>query len=71
MDKKIYKAAVMEIYRKAVSVPTKDEEEAHKRVYDAWQNTEFLLDDEDFEGVEVYVLGETDDKNLFMVEGEN
>ena len=39
MDKKIYKAAVMEAYRKVVSVPAEDESEAHKRVYDAWQNT--------------------------------
>ena len=71
MERKIYKVAVMEAYRKVISVPAEDEKEAHKRVDDAWQNTEFLLDDEDFAGVEVYVLGETDEKNLFMVEGEN
>ena len=70
MEKKIYKVAVMETYRKVVSVPAKDENEAHKRVYDAWQNTEFLLDDEDFDGVEVCVLGETDEKNLLRIEEE-
>ena len=70
MEKKIYKVAVMETYRKVVSVPAKDENEAHKRVYDAWQNTEFLLDDEDFDGVEVCVLGKTDEKNLLRIEEE-
>ena len=71
MKKKIYKVAVLETYRKVVSVPAKNEKEAHRRVYDAWQNTEFLLDVEDFEDVEVYVLGETDDKNLLRIEAEN
>jgi len=70
MKKKIYKVAVLETYRKVVSVPAKNEKEAHRRVYDAWQNTEFLLDVEDFEDVKVYVLGETYEKNLLRIEAE-
>ena len=70
MKKNFYKVAVIETYRKVVAVPAKNEKEAHRRVYDAWHNTEFLLDIEDFEDVEFYVLGETDEKNLLRIEAE-
>ena len=56
---KIYKVAVTEIYRKVVSVPANSEQEAHQRAWDAWNNTEIILDNiNDFEGAEMSVLGE-------------
>jgi hypothetical protein len=53
-----YRVAVTEVYRLIVSVDAPNEEEAHRRASDAWNNTEFLLDKECFEGVEFHVLGE-------------
>ncbi|MBR0251188.1 MAG: DpnD/PcfM family protein, partial [Synergistaceae bacterium] len=41
---KIYKVAVTEIYRKVVSVEAQNEREAHQRAWDAWNNTEIILD---------------------------
>ncbi|MBQ6983070.1 MAG: DpnD/PcfM family protein [Synergistaceae bacterium] len=54
----IYRVAVTEIYRKVVSVEARSEREAHQRVWDAWNNTEIILDMNDFEGAEMSVLGE-------------
>ena len=53
---KIYKVAVTEIYRKVVSVKAQNEQEAHQRAWDAWNNTEIILDMDDFEGAEMSVL---------------
>lgn len=67
---KRYKVAVVELRRKVVNVLAADEDEAHERAYDAWYNTEFMLRDEDFDGVEFYVLGETDEAAGDTVEGK-
>ena len=53
---KIYRVAVTEIYRKVVSVLANDEQDAHQRAWDAWNNTEIILDMKDFEGAEMHVL---------------
>lgn len=53
-----YKVAVTEVYRLIVTVDAQSEEEAHRRVSDAWNNTEMILDQDAFEGVEFHVLGE-------------
>ena len=55
---KIYKVAVMEVYRKVVSIEANNEREAHQRARDAWNNTEIILNQDDFEGVEMSVLSE-------------
>ena len=55
---KVYKVAVTEIYRKVVSVEAHSEREAHQRAWDAWNNTEIILDMDDFEGAEMHVMGE-------------
>ena len=65
----LYKVAVTEIKRRLVAVEANTQTEAHQRVSDAWHNSEFMLDDEDFEGVEVYVMGEANpDEHLLKVE---
>ena len=59
---KIFKVAVTEIYRKVVSVEANNKKEAHQRAWDAWYNTEFLLDPfDDFEAAEMDVLDEGSD----------
>ncbi len=64
---KIYKVAVTEVYRKVVSVQAKNENEAHQRAWDAWNNTEIILDIDDFEGAEMHVMeeiGEADGEKI-------
>ena len=55
---KVYRVAMTEIYRKVVSVEALNEREAHQRAWDAWNNTEVILDEDDFAGAEMDVLGE-------------
>ena len=55
---KIYRVAVTEIYRKVVSVEALNEREAHQRAWDAWNNTEIILDMDNFEGAEMHVMGD-------------
>ena len=55
---KVYRVAVTEIFRKVVSVEALSEREAHQRAWDAWNNTEIILDMDDFAGAEMDVLGE-------------
>ena len=43
---KIYRVAVTETYRKVVSVEACNERKAHQRVWNAWNNTELILDEE-------------------------
>ncbi len=72
--KKMYRVAVTELLRKIVLVEAKDEEQAHQRASDAWQNGEYLLDDRDFDGAEFHVLGESDgseEKRIEHVDGKN
>ena len=57
---KEYKVLITETLQKAVIVGAESEQEAHRRVSDAWKNAEYLLDAECFQGVEFHVLGETD-----------
>ena len=69
--RKVYKVVVTELLRKIVTVEAKDEKEAHRRVSDAWQNGEYLLDDSDFDGAEFHVLGKWDgegEKSTFAVD---
>ena len=73
-EKQRYKVAVTELLRKVVLVEAKSEEEAHRRASDAWQNGEYTLGLEDFQGAEFHVLGETDgeeDKGLERLDGKN
>ena len=69
---KVYKVAVTEIYRKVVSVEAHNERAAHQRAWDAWNNTEIILDMSDFAGAEMDVLCEgnenSEDK---IIEGFN
>lgn len=65
----IYKVAITETKRRLVSVEANTQTEAHRRVTDAWYNGEIMLDENDFEGIEVYVIGEKENgENLFKVE---
>lgn len=67
-----YKVLVTETLQKTVMVEAASEKEASHRAEDAWKNTEYILDVNDFQGVEFYVLGEAtpEDKNLMHVERE-
>ena len=58
MEMKIFKVAITEVYRKVVSVQARNKNEAHQRAWDAWNNTEIILDMNDFEGAEMSVLDE-------------
>ena len=72
-ERKKYRVAVTELLRKVVIVEAKDEQEAHQRASDAWQNGEYLLDGRDFDGAEFHVLGESEDdeeKDIIMVDGK-
>ena len=72
-EKKRYRVAVTELLRKVVIVEAKDEEEAHQRASDAWQNGEYLLDGRNFDGAEFHVLGESEgdeEKDITMVDGK-
>ena len=65
----IYKVAVTETKRRIVAVDANTETEAKTRTSDAWRTGELLLDENDFDGFEVYVMGEVDpDEKLFRVE---
>ena len=55
---KVYRVAMTEMYRTVVSVEALNEREAHQRAWDAWNNTEIILDENDFAGAEMDVLGE-------------
>ena len=60
---KVYRVAVTEIYRKVVSVEAHNEREAHQRTWDAWNNTEIILEENDFAGAEM------DERNLDRYKG--
>ena len=65
---------ITETLQKAVIVGAESEQEAHRRVSDAWKNAEYLLDTECFQGVEFHVIGEADgdnsEKELEHVDGK-
>ncbi len=60
-ERKQYKVLITETLQKTVLVEAASEQEAHKRASDAWQNAEYILDAESFQGVEFHVIGEADD----------
>ena len=68
---KFYKVAVMEVYRKVVSIQANNEREANQRAYDAWNNTEIILDENDFDGMEVSVLSESDKTGENFIKGHD
>ena len=69
---KEYKVLITETLQKTVSVEAGSEAEAHTRVSDAWKNAEYILNEDNFQGVEFHVLGEADgddgEKNLDRIE---
>ena len=68
---KFYKVAVMEVYRKVVSIQANNEREANQRAYDAWNNTEIILDENDFDGMEISVLSESDETGENFIKGHD
>ena len=71
---KEYKVLITETLQKTVIVEAETESEAHTRVSDAWKNAEYILDSDNFQGVEFHVQGETDgdpgDKDLGRIESK-
>ena len=69
---KEYKVLITETLQKTVIVEAGSEQEAHTRVSDAWKNAEYILDSDNFQGVEFHVLGEADgdasEKDLDRIE---
>ena len=69
---KEYKVLITETLQKTVIVEAETEAEAHTRVSDAWKNAEYILDTDNFQGVEFHVLGEADgdmeEKDLDRIE---
>ena len=67
-----YKVLITETLQKIVIVEARSEQEAHTRVSDAWKNAEYILDSDNFQGVEFHVLGEADgdtgEKDLDRIE---
>ena len=70
--KKTYKVLITETLQMTVLGEAETEQEAHRRVSDAWKNSEYILDADSFQGVEFHVTGEADgdsgEKNLDRVE---
>ncbi len=58
---KQYTVLVTETSQKRIKVNALSENDARTRADDAWRNAEFLLEPEDFQGVEFHVLGEIGD----------
>ena len=71
---KEYKVLITETLQKTVLVEAETEQEAHRRVSDAWKNSEYILDADSFQGVEFHVTGEANgdsgEKELDCVESK-
>ena len=71
---KEYKVLITDTLQKAVIVEAASEQEAHRRVSDAWKNAEYILDADSFQGVEFHVIGEADgdpeDKDIDRIESK-
>lgn len=67
----LYKVAITETRRRVVTVEARSPSEAHQRITDAWRNGEVILQDDDFEGIEVYVSGTTNTGNKQVIEGKD
>ena len=63
-EKKTYRVLITETLQKTVYVDAASEQEAHRRVSDAWKNSEYILDADSFQGVEFHVMGEAEDDGL-------
>ena len=61
-EMKTYKAVITETLQKTVYVEAASEEEAHRRVRDAWKNAEYILDADSFKGVEFFVYDEAEEE---------
>ena len=74
-DRKEYRVLITETHQKTVIVEATSESEAHRRAEDAWKNAEYILDEENFQGVEFHVLGESDgeeaDKHVGRIEAKD
>lgn len=74
-DNKEYKVLITETLQKTILVEARSEEEAKQRATDAWNNTEYMIDAECFQGVEFHVLGEADadetEKHLERIDGKD
>lgn len=53
---KQYKVLVTETFQKLVSIEAESAEYARQRAEDAWRNTEYLLDIDDFKDVDFHVV---------------
>jgi len=73
MDLNEYRVMITETFQKTVIVEASDEEQAIRRIRDAWNNTECVMEPECFSGVEFYVAGETgtEEKRLPRIESKN
>ncbi len=60
MERKKYRVAITETYRKVVTVEASSPREAHIRARDAYNNTEITLNETNLEGAEYHVLDETE-----------
>ncbi len=63
-EKKTYRVLITETLQKTVLVDARSEQEAHRRVSDAWKNSECILNADSFQGVEFHVMGEADDDEV-------
>ena len=59
-ERKEYRVLVTETRQKTVLVEAGSEAQARRRAQDAWQNAEYLIGEECFQGIEFHVLGGMD-----------
>ena len=53
---KQYKVLVTETFQKLVAIEAESAEDARQRAEDAWRNTEYILDIDDFQDVNFHVV---------------
>ena len=69
---KEYRVIITETFQKSVVVTAGSKEQARRRVRDAWQNNECVLEPECFTGAEFFVTDEAhDSKQLPRIEGKD
>ena len=68
-----YRVMITETFQKTVIVEARDEEQAIRRIRDAWNNTECVMEPECFSGVEFYVARETGTEEIRLprIESKN
>ncbi len=52
-----YQVAIIETLRRVVEVEADDQQNAEQMVSDGWHNSEYILEAEDFVGVEFKTIG--------------